>query len=269
MFWTILIIIIAVLFLVTTDNKEHFDAMYTGFTDTTCGDKCTKTYGCAGYAFDSATGKCYLSKTAILGRPFGSLYTSAYSASMPRCSKKYNIDSPTEPYTTQMKIDNASYLCSSAEGGTPTEKIIVNGLNDLSKNLSSNTSISDYTMASMQWPTTRASTTSATSATTATTATTATSATTATNATSAYTLLSGYYSGDFLNAPQCSTNTDVNTCLNSCSGDTNCAGDVWIPSYVQNGTTYSKVCCPMKNIGSSVTAPSTLTNAQFYKKINN
>ena len=100
-----------------------------------CGDKCTKTYGCAAFVYGS-NNNCNLSSSAVLRQD---------NANSLICNKMHTMDNEDEETMENYK-KNATYRCSN--DGYYSQKII---LNNKIHDISENPTMEEYKLESIDW----------------------------------------------------------------------------------------------------------------------
>lgn len=107
----IIIIIILTLFIIYSDQYEHYDLQILNISPSECGTTCTEGRNCSAFAYDPIENTCYLSKTGILGQPYSSLYADEYSRKNKICNK-INRLTDTKRIDSITLVQNSVYLCS-------------------------------------------------------------------------------------------------------------------------------------------------------------
>lgn len=262
--YVFIFIFIVIILLFVKYNKEHFDAKIEQVNEIECGTMCTKTVGCAGFAYNDK--KCWLGKQPILGRPEMSLYNEDYNPKIRRCNKFYSI-SDIYISTTGDYQKNMSYGCKDSE--IDKNLNIYTYLNNKIK-LDNEKSIDDikvrqYPMTQITWPKPF-------------------DKDTIPNA-----LISeltkeipnenikimkeipDYIEGKDLYETGCVSNISRMDCLKACLDDDNCRGTEWNPNLLKQLNNkdyeiYKNVCCPKGELTNTITRNDNNKEGKFYAK---
>jgi hypothetical protein len=263
----IIIIIVIICCCTTGSDNEGFDARISDISVSDCGDLCTKTYGCAGFAYDNANKKCYLSKNPILGRPGNSIYTGEYNSSFTRCNKRGKLDEG-DVEDEETRLTNALYMCADGEGSTYDPKLVVNGAyQEIPENMT--VQIDPYNLHSIEWPEQKRDIEVKYSE----AAETKGTVDKGEAKKNQYLISPNEHLGQYLYSHQCVANTPLFDCLKACDFNSECEGCEWNPRIIQkddNGkyTMYENVCCPKKQIAQVIDRRERFSNGKFYAKLN-
>ncbi len=237
-------------------KKENYDGRISNVTsDNGCANMCSSIYGCTGFAYDSNTNKCYLSKFPITAPPMPALYSNEYNTSNMYCNKSLPILSDTS-INNDLYVDNSIYDCytkNAVELGKfyydfqgPKKVITFNDVYSMKKE--------PYKIQNLDWD----------------------------NITDKidlqfdkdYNLIydpkaikfiadqSHEHIGDYVNAGKCKTETSLDKCLSDCKNSSVCDG----VEYSTNYRNYNNVCCPKRNIKKVITRRPDAINGIYYTK---
>jgi hypothetical protein len=146
-----ILLLILIIFSFIYYNNEHFDSKITNITKEKCGDLCTKTYDCIGFAYNDKTKNCYLGNNPIVGLPDRSYHRDEYNSKFTFCNKPH----PIRHNVDEMKVDahknNTIYLCKNGIKNFASFKYIIdNKINDL-KYKTSPFNIEPYQLKTINW----------------------------------------------------------------------------------------------------------------------
>lgn len=258
----ILILIIILILLISQSNiQENYDARLSNITLTECGTECTRNLNCYGFGYNHVGGKCYLSKSTILGEPLESLYKDEYTKLDRRCNKINRITDNNRVDGITM-TQNSVYICADGENNTGTRFQYANlGATSLD---GAKTTIFDradqdniqpvevaYETNGLVWPKTKEENTKL------------------------YEEVQqekkikknifiesdNEFLGQYLLPHQCSTNIPFYDCLKFCDNEKKCMGVEW-------NKEHSGVCCPKSIISKIIPRREQHKNGKFYVKRN-
>ncbi|VBB18317.1 hypothetical protein YASMINEVIRUS_780 [Yasminevirus sp. GU-2018] len=263
-------------------KKEHYDLEISDVTAVECGTKCTEGLNCAGFGYKPVEAKCYLSKSAILGRPMESLYSDSYSKLDRRCNKINRI-------TDDKRIDgntltaNSVYICSDGENNTATEFQYANlGGSALE---SARTTIFDradsdivtptnvkYDVYEITWPKTKPASSQTEGPVPLVGPKDKLLASDQSSNVFGFIESDKEFLGQYVLAHQCVSNTPLFDCLKYCENNPNCAGTEWNRALVKKSDDgkydylYENVCCPKSVIKQIIPRRDKLDRGRFYVK---
>jgi hypothetical protein len=260
----IIIILVIILFINIKLNKtkEPFDLLQDNVRKEDCGRACTKSPTCKGFAYNTATLECYLSKNQILGPPSAGQYSREYSSELMRCNKIRSLSDnkrviPENP-DDQLKY-NTIYLCAPNEKADYEFYQIVNGeMNKTEKKLIDYLPDIEYVVEEIDW----------------------------TNKQKDYVkqillppLEEDEYKlkpynvydvddkenlGQYMLPHKCVSEIPLEQCLETCNEHKECIGVEWNPLYKDN----KNVCCPKIEITKKITRRPEFEHGNFYVKNN-
>lgn len=153
-FLYLILILVLLLIIKSIISKENFDAkLYTDKLD--CGDICTRTMNCLGFAHDASLNACYLATNPILYKPIGSPYGEEYNKEMFRCNKPNPIKNEFDIKQPNALSYNALYQCSEEEESDPQK---IKGYQIINKQMNildperDKPIIKDYKIIEIDWP---------------------------------------------------------------------------------------------------------------------
>lgn len=262
-FFIILILVIILFINIKSNNtRETFDLLQDNVLKEDCGRACTKSPTCKGFAYDTGTLTCYLSKNQILGPPNTGQYSREYSSEQTRCNKIRPLsddkgvipESPDE----QLKY-NTIYLCSPNEKADYEFYQIVNGdINKTEKKLIDSLPDVEYVVEEIDW----------------------------TNKQKDYVkqillppLEEDEYKlkpynvydvdnqenlGQYMLPHKCVSDIPLDKCLETCNEHKECVGVEWNPFYKDN----KNVCCPKIEVTKKIMRRPEFELGKFYIKNN-
>lgn len=264
--------IIALLF-IKKNNVEGYDVKLENSSLKACGDKCTKTYGCFGFAFNDKNNICYLSQKELIDKPVNAKYSADYDNTFSTCNKGKALTNPDNYISELMYKDNSVYVCK--ENLSDTQFVdrydryqIVNDKLDKIGNMKI-TDVPDveYEMHEMDWnnPTIdenivkKAKNMWAKSV---------DYVAGANKNVSAYSKMNSYYVGKDLYPSKCVADIDLDKCLSVCSNNKDCTGVEFNPNFTDStGKQFANVCCPKTIIFDRMPRQPRFKNGTFYQKV--
>lgn len=270
---TILILILIIIFVHVVISRylqpELFDSGVSSSSQTQCGTICSKTLGCAGFAYDIDNNICYLSKNKIDDSPIkkeapksNQVFAQFYKNTMPRCNKLYVIDDSLYNSNNNL-IRNITYTCKDSESGNEYNKIYnisekkIDDITNLNK-----LKFDPYTFVEIDWnkmidlnknlhlvtnPT-------------------------KSNSTLVMKEYDDEYLGQYLYPHKCVSGIKQKDCLSQCLNNKECVGTDWNPMILtqignENKYTIEKnVCCPKRIIKEKRKRTSKNESGHFYLK---
>jgi hypothetical protein len=261
----IIITLFIVKYYLSPINNEPFDARVSGITQETCGTLCTETFGCGGFAFDSNTNKCYLSKYPVIQQPIEGLYLSEYDPAQFRCSKMYPIreESNISTISENDKKLNMFYACANDESNYYTpKKVIKDKIIDISVNEIEKIPYEDYELDFITWPVNKIDLKADDIV-----------SNTAESLKKVYVFDKNKkeFLGQYLFPYKCVNNISEKECLDTCIKQNDCVGVEWNPALLtkNNDGSYNmstNVCCPKRQIRETITRRNEHKNGFFYEK---
>lgn len=262
----IIIILIVVLICCFTTSAEGFDGRISDITEAECGDACSKTYGCAGFSYDSENKKCFISKSPILGSPGNSLYTDSYDANMLRCNKRGKIDLG-DVEDEDSRVQNALYMCANQENGEYKPNLVLNNIfQELPNDLP--VSIDEYELHELEWPEYKKDLELSYSQVAEVQGTGTDSP-----VENKYLISDKEHLGQYMHSHQCVANTSIFECLKACDKSSECKGCEWNPMLIQQDedtgqyTMYENVCCPKREIKEIIDRREKFKRGKYYIKL--
>ena len=271
---TIIICIVIYIFCVgQNNNSEHFDNKINRLTDTQCGAACTLIDGCAGFAYDSNTNTCWISKTPILTRPIDGVYMADYNNLYKRCNKSRLLDDIVTANQDDYN-QNATYNCTtnntdkSIQVYDTTFHTTVNKLSDVTDGVRNGTiKISEPIIQYFDWPFSIVESAPLELE----------DVKNFVNPTTKPIIvmreLNDEYLGQYMYQHRCVANINKKDCLKDCINNQSCVGTEWNPYYINttsnknnDGTVYHNVCCPKIHITKTITRRPEFENGKFYSK---
>jgi hypothetical protein len=259
---------------ISESQIEHYDAKISNITLTRCGTECTKGINCAGFGYNHVDGQCFLSKRAIIGKPYESLYTDEYTKLDRRCNKINRL-------TDNIRIDgntltqNSVYICADGENNVATQFQYANlGATSLEGDKTAIFTDGDVAETSMpenvgyetyeiKWPTEKkdielhSSTNNEDNETTK-------------SVKYGFIESDKEFLGQYALAHQCVVNVPMYDCLKYCENNPNCAGTEWNRGMVKTDGTanrlYENVCCPKSIIKQIIPRRNEFNRGKFYVK---
>ena len=273
----IICIILIILTFINSDVYEHYDARAIGLTLTECGTECTKALNCVGFGYNHDGGKCYLSKTTIIGQPTNSLYTDEYTKLDRRCNKINRIlDNKIIDGNTLTK--NSIYGCSDGENNITTRFQYANlGASALDKTKTTVFDRADsdivtptdvtYSTYDIDWPKQKEDIKPYTSPNSISNVSKET-----VEPKYAFIESDKEFLGQYMLAHQCIVNVPFYDCLKFCERQPKCAGTEWNKSMIktdgENNYLYENVCCPKAIIRKVIPRREIFNRGKFYVKKN-
>jgi len=262
----ILILLIAVIIYCVATPVEGFDGRISGITQAVCGDACSKTYGCAGFAYDAENQKCFISQSPILGSPGNSLYTDSYSPDLLRCNKRGKIDLG-DVENEDSRLQNSLYMCTDKEGGEYKPSLVLNNIFQEVPN-GMDVSIDEYELHKLDWPEYKKDLELLYSK-------VAEVQGTGIDAPvqNKYFISPKEHLGQYMHSHQCVANTPVFECLKACDQSSECKGCEWNPILIQQdeetgeNKMYENVCCPKKEIKEIADRRDKFKRGKYYVKL--
>lgn len=227
-----------------------------------CGDICSRIYNCAGFAHDEKTGRCYVSKTPMLGRPINKLYDEDYKKEQYGCNKAYIIKNEYDIDDTR-KIMNRIYTCYANNIENNNLELYDNNMirtdfmpDDITNK--NKLQIKPYDMKHINWPTKKIEID----------LNNQDGLVKAKDEDKFYSYLihDDEYLGKYMFPHMCVSNISLRDCLKSCSESKDCVGVEHNPSFIGEET-YKNVCCPKSKIAEIVTRSDDHKSGKYYEKI--
>lgn len=262
----ILILLIVVIICCVTASTEGFDGRISEITQAECGDACSKTYGCAGFAYDEENKKCFISKSPILGSPGNSLYTDSYSTDLVRCNKRGKIDLG-DVENEDSRLQNSLYMCANKEDGEYKPSLVLNNIfQEIPNGMA--VSIDDYELHNLDWPEYKKDLELSYSK-------VAEAHGTGSDVPpgNKYLISPKEHLGQYMHSHQCVANTSLFECLKSCDQSSECKGCEWNPILIQKDEEtgqhkmYENVCCPKKEIKEITDRREQFKRGKYYIKL--
>ena len=276
----ILILILILIYVFGEKTPEHFDNKITNMKEDTCANLCVKIAGCNGFAFDSFTNTCWLSKLPIFEKPLSSLYALDYNKDYLTCNKEKILPDPVIASSNDFKL-NSTFKCKSGSGSgsdpnlNPTQYRIydsdsyykldslgntgtgIPGTTDTITTTIQDINIKPYPIYKVEWPISIEQK--------------------LTSSDLEYILLPetnvalfeekpDEYLGQYVFEHKCVANTSKNDCMQTCKSNKTCVGVEFNPGFEQNGQIYKNVCCPKRIIKKIVPRKESKSNGKFYLK---
>lgn len=269
--------ILMIVIFINSDTYEHYDARMIGLSLTECGTECTKALNCVGFGYNHDGGKCYLSKSAIIGKPTNSLYNDEYTKLDRRCNKINKImDNKIIDGNTLTK--NSIYGCSDGENNVTTRFQYANlGASALDKTKTTVFDRSDsdtvtptdvtYPTYDIYWPAEKEDIKPYTPP-------NSISYSSEKSVAPKYAFIESdkEFLGQYLLAHQCVVNTPFYNCLKFCEKDSKCVGTEWNKSMIKTDGKYNylyeNVCCPKAIIRQIIPRREIFNRGKFYVKKN-
>ena len=244
----IFILIIIIFILRNLINKtEKYDGRISVSNYYDCGDICSKTIGCAGFAYND-NNKCYISKTPINPLPLPALYSNEYKTTNTYCNKFMPIQTDFS-ISTDMFAENRMYTCYKDRNNFLGDFFFNNNnIIDLKDKNRSYLKAEPYELKRLNWND-------------ITDKYDINSDTTYTNRTVEYISdKDNEYLGAYLNPSICYSNTSINKCKKICNNRKDCVGFEYKTKFKDD----ENLCCPKAVI--KTVKPRTDKSGVFYKK---
>jgi len=244
----ILIIIIFILHKLTIIKTEKYDGRISVSNYYDCGDLCSKILGCAGFAYNDNTSKCYVSKTPINPIPLPALYDDEYKTTNTYCNKYMPLQTDFS-ISTDMFAENRIYTCYKNRNDFLGDFFFNNNqIIDMTNKDRSYLEATPYELKKLNWED-------------ITDKYDINNDITYTNRIIEYTEdKDNEYQGAYLNPSICYSNSSINKCKKICNDRKDCTGFEFVKEFKDN----ENLCCPkaiIKNI-----KPRTNKSGKYYKK---
>lgn len=256
-------------------NVENYDAKVIGYDKEKCSRLCKFIPTCAGFGLSNKN-ICYLSKTPILGRPIGAIYSDEYSSDQFRCNKIKQI-SDSDLATNYDKLKNAIYTCSDSD--VKPYSLFINDnktLSPITQQTIDNplTKTTPYELSDLGWPTDKKNLQSEADKIISSQEQKKITQKKEYTPYNTFKAFDNEVTGDFLHSYQCVSDVKLPECLNYCNKQSDkCMGTEWNPAFLVYDKEEQKykfnkdICCPMKTINGTIPRRTEHAFGKFYHKI--